>query len=402
MSSLENVPFELRAEARWVCWRREERGGKTTKLPVCAATGRMAKITDPTTWATFGDAVAAVARWRCDGVGFVLGPDRAYTGLDLDHVLADGALDPAYRWVVDEAGTYTKVSPSGDGLHLIFRGSKPAGAERSRRGQPGGIVVEMYDHDRYFTVTGDVFEGHGAITENPLVVERAYRRWIEPEGTCGQRALKSDLPDGPDAPGAAVAAVEGAESSGDSELIERMCSSRNGGAIRTLLAGDCSAQGGDHSAADMALCSHLAFWCAGDAVRMDRISRASGLMRDKWDSRRGGITYGAQTIVRAVSVSARRRGTYRAASWERCGCGRLAGRMLGARGALRAVRRAATGGAAAPGGSPASSGVRPSRGLGRGCGAVGDPGRARGTRCHPPRPPNRGLDERSVSAVRAA
>ena len=80
-----------------------------------------------------------------------------------------------------------------------------------------------------------------------------------------------------------------------------MCFSRNGVAIRALLAGDCSAQGGDHSAADMALASHLAFWCAGDAARMDRIFRASGLMRDKWDSRRGGTTYGAQTIERAIS-----------------------------------------------------------------------------------------------------
>ena len=66
------------------------------------------------------------------------------------------------------------------------------------------------------------------------------------------------------------------------------------------MSGDCSAQGGDRSAADMALCSQLAFWCAGDAARMDRIFRRSGLMRDKWDSRRGGTTYGAQTIERAI------------------------------------------------------------------------------------------------------
>lgn len=99
--ALARVPAELRAEARWVCWRREERGGRATKLPVCAANGRMAKSTDPATWATFEDAVAAVGRWRCDGVGFVFGPDRASTGLDLDHVIEDGVLDAAYRWVVE-------------------------------------------------------------------------------------------------------------------------------------------------------------------------------------------------------------------------------------------------------------------------------------------------------------
>lgn len=284
--ALARVPRELKIEPRWVCWRREERGGRATKLPVDAHTGRMAKSTDPATWATFEEAVAAVGRWRCDGVGFVFGPDRAFTGLDLDHVISDGALDPAYRWVVEEAGTYTEVSPSGDGLHLIFRGAKPQGAERSRKGQPGGRVVEMYDHDRYFTVTGDVFEGRGALAENPGVIEKAYRTWIEPERAAAQPPLS-------EAPAAGADMDDGA-------LLERMYASRSGDAIRALMAGDCSAQGGDRSAADMALCSHLAFWCAGDADRMDRIFRRSGLMRDKWDSRRGGTTYGAQTIERAI------------------------------------------------------------------------------------------------------
>lgn len=283
--ALARVPAELRAEARWVCWRREERGGKTTKLPVCAANGRMAKSTDPATWATFEEAVAAVGRWRCDGVGFVFGPDRAFTGLDLDHVIEGGVLDPAYRWVVDEAGTYTEVSPSGDGLHLIFRGSKPDWAQRSRKGQPGGRVVEMYDHDRYFTVTGCILEGRGTLAENPEVVERAYRTWIEPERAVAQPTL--------------AAAGTGGDMD-DEALLERMYASRSGDAIRALMAGDCGAQGGDRSAADMALCSHLAFWCAGNAARMDRIFRRSGLMRDKWDSRRGGTTYGAQTIEHAV------------------------------------------------------------------------------------------------------
>ena len=288
MASLEYVPAELRAEARWVCWRREERGGKATKIPVCAANGRMAKSTDPATWATFDEAVAAVGRWRCDGVGFVFGPDRAYTGLDLDHVLVDGALDAAYRWVVEQAGTYTEVSPSGDGLHLIFRGSKPDWAQRARKGQPGGRVVEMYDRDRYFTVTGAVFEGHDAISENPTVVERAYRTWIEPEAAA-QPALSA-------------AGTSSSDGMDDDALLERMYTSRSGDAIRALMAGDCSAQGGDRSAADMALCSHLAFWCGRDAGRMDRIFRRSGLMRDKWDSRRGGSDVtAAQTIERAIA-----------------------------------------------------------------------------------------------------
>jgi hypothetical protein len=283
---LSRVPAELRAEPRWVCWRAQARDGRTTKLPVNPSTGRMASSTDATTWSDFDTAIAAVGRWHASGVGFVFAPDRAFTGLDLDHVISGGALADAYRWVVSEAHTYCEVSPSGDGLHLIFRGSKPEGATRCRRG-----CVEMYDHDRFFTVTGDVFEGHGRLGSNPSVVERAYRTWIDPSLGAGMR--QAEIPGGGGAAGDAGAPD-------DAELVRRMRASRNGAAIGALLDGDLSAYGGDHSAADMALCSSLAFWCAGDADRMDRIFRASGLMRDKWDSRRGGSTYGAQTIARAL------------------------------------------------------------------------------------------------------
>ena len=61
----------------------------------------------------------------------------------------------------------------------------------------------------------------------------------------------------------------------DAELVRRMRASRNGAAIGALLDGDMSAYGDDHSAADMALCSSLAFWCAGDAGRLPKIGRAS-------------------------------------------------------------------------------------------------------------------------------
>ena len=291
MGALSRVPAELRAEPRWVCWRRVERGGRATKAPVDARSGRMAKSTDAATWASFDEAAAAAGRLGCDGVGFVFGPDRAFTGLDLDHVIVGEELLPEYCWVVEEAGTYTEVSPSGDGLHLIFRGGKPDVATRCRRSQAGGQTVEMYDRDRFFTVTGDVFEGHGELAANPGVVERAYRTWIEPDTEQDGRSS---------AVAAGTAAARDGDGMSDAELVERMLASRSGKAIRALMAGDCSAQDGDRSAADMALCSHLAFWCAGDAGRMDRIFRASGLMRDKWDSRRGGSTYGAQTVARAI------------------------------------------------------------------------------------------------------
>ena len=274
-----------------------EKNGRRTKMPVCAATGRMASSTDASTWCSFEQAVSNVARVGGSGVGFVFGPDRAYTGLDLDHVLHDGVLEPGYQWVVDAAGTYTEVSPSGDGLHLYFRGSKPDGAERCRKGP-----VEMYDHDRFFTVTGVPFTGCREVACKPEVVERAYRAWIEPV----EDARQPTLADAAAVRGGVAGGNEGGDytdgvdSMSDDELIDRMVRSRNGNEVKALLDGDMGAYGNDHSAADIALCNKLAFWCAGDEARMDRIFRTSGLMRDKWDSRRGGTTYGAQTIQAAV------------------------------------------------------------------------------------------------------
>ncbi len=87
MSRWERVPAELKAQSRWACWRLGERAGRRTKMPVCARTGRMASSTDAATWCDFDEAVAACDRMKCSGVGFVFGPNRAYTGLDLDHAL---------------------------------------------------------------------------------------------------------------------------------------------------------------------------------------------------------------------------------------------------------------------------------------------------------------------------
>ena len=54
------------------------------------------------------------------------------------------------------------------------------------------------------------------------------------------------------------------------------------------------------SEADMALCSHLAFWTEKDPAQIDRLFRQSGLMRDKWDRPQAGTTYGAITIQKAI------------------------------------------------------------------------------------------------------
>jgi NrS-1 polymerase HBD domain len=71
---------------------------------------------------------------------------------------------------------------------------------------------------------------------------------------------------------------------------------RNGGDVEALWRGETGRYDGDDSRADMALVAHLRFWTGADRARVDRLFRRSGLMRPKWDERRGTRTYGERTL----------------------------------------------------------------------------------------------------------
>lgn len=150
----QNIPEELRERRQWVVWRREPRGEKVTKVPYCARTGGPASSTDPKTWATFAKALSASRRF--DGVGFVFTAQDPYVGVDLDECRdpETGAVAPWAQEIVDRLHSYTEVTPSGAGVHIICRGALPPG--RRKAGQ-----VEMYDSGRFFTMTGDLLTDSG-------------------------------------------------------------------------------------------------------------------------------------------------------------------------------------------------------------------------------------------------
>src|SRR5690242_3673621 len=101
MNQQANIPYarneaalaELQARPQWVCWRKERRSGKWTKVPYAPLTGKKAASDNPQTWTSYAQAVQAQRAGKYDGVGFVFQQD--YTGVDLDHcVNSDGSIDP--------------------------------------------------------------------------------------------------------------------------------------------------------------------------------------------------------------------------------------------------------------------------------------------------------------------
>jgi len=118
-------------------------------------TGRNASSTDSATWATYAEATAAQMRYRWHGVGFVLNGD-GIVGIDLDDCLKligddEYKSSNLARYVMDIAPSYTEVSPSGTGLHIIGTGT----LERAIKATINGDAVEVYSTGRYLTYTDE-------------------------------------------------------------------------------------------------------------------------------------------------------------------------------------------------------------------------------------------------------
>lgn len=289
-----NFPQELLTHDQWVVWRFETRPGqdKPTKVLYNPATGTRADSTAPTTWAPFDHACAAFNRGSWAGMGFVVTEDDPYVGIDIDHCIVNGQLsDNARRWV-DLLNSYTEITPSQNGVRVWVRGVKPG--DRCKNAKAG---VEIYQAERFFTVTGAHFDGTPRTINSRQKALTALYRELFPE--------EQPAPPLPTTPQPARDAIP----QDDQELLQRMFAARNGAAIRSLWQGQNHGHVGpdgqpDESAADLALCNHLAFWTGCDAQRMDRMFRQSGLMRPKWDRKaRQGETYGQGTIARAIAAT---------------------------------------------------------------------------------------------------
>jgi hypothetical protein len=292
----DGIPSELRQLPQWVGWRYERRKEKWTKVPV-SPTGSAASATDPKTWAAFDQAFAAYCRHKWDGIGFVFSTGGGFAGVDLDDCRdpKTGTLAAWAAAIVSDLDSYTEVSPSGTGVKVFLRGAVPVGG--NRRGN-----VEMYDHGRYFALTGQRLDGSppNVNDRGPQLAElhrRVFDTASPPPGlaACNGRASPNRC---------TTRATNGSSTFSDDELVRRASADANGDKFTRLWSGDTSGYDSD-SEADLALCRLLAFWTGPDPERIDRLFRQSGLMRNKWDERRGEKTYGQRTIAKADSDEAR-------------------------------------------------------------------------------------------------
>lgn len=287
----DNIPAELKALRQWVCYRIEERHGKPTKIPYRTdRAGRgNAKSNDSSTWHTYEEVVEAFGkpRNRFDGIGFVLSESDPYVFIDLDHVVSDaGDIQPWARELIERIQSYTELSQSGTGIHIIARAKKPGPRCRTHE-RP---QFEIYDDVRLVVFTGGLLPGASAqISGAQQAVREVYFEVFgdNPRNVPPKETARNVRPVG----------------MSDPVLIEKALSAQNGEKFERLWHGNAGEYDDDASAADMALCCMLAYWADRDPVRIDRLFRESGLMRDKWDELRGPQTYGQITIDAAIGMT---------------------------------------------------------------------------------------------------
>ncbi|WP_197052511.1 phage NrS-1 polymerase family protein [Halobellus rufus] len=294
----EAIPETLRERDQWVCWREEERDGKPTKIPVTPGAGRFASATESETWASFEAALDYSETEHADGVGFVFTDDDPIVGIDLDDCRdpETGDVDDDAQDIIARLDSYTEVSPSGTGYHVLITGTLPDG--RNRRGS-----VELYDTARFFTVTGDHVERTPTrVARRQDALTAIHREYVQEAER--DTASESEQRGGAAARSPTTGAADVDVDLEDEDLLEKARNASNGEKFERLWNGNTVGYD-SQSEADMALCCLLAFWTGGDRTQMEQLFRQSGLMREKWDEVHyaDGSTYGEKTIERAIATT---------------------------------------------------------------------------------------------------
>lgn len=279
--------------SRWCCWRAEwSDRPKPAKVPY-GTKGQRLKVSEADKWLTFEEAARLYSTGGFDGVGLLMGSLDFVTGLDLDGCFdSDGNVIESQSQVVAdflEIGGYVEVSPSGTGLRQFVRGFRL----EDYREKTGPLEIYDNDSSRYLTMTGCIYPSEVAAGKVVLVqaqLEAFIMKHME------------RVPDAPPMEFDSSKFGSGGRETGEVLALLRRNNKR--GKVTRLLDGNLGDHDGDHSVADLALCCEAAYFCRDPKV-IDEIMRGSGLMRQKWDEKRGKQTYGQRTIHKALSAQVR-------------------------------------------------------------------------------------------------
>ena len=160
----EDIPEELKEKEIFGAWRFEDtKDKKNSKVPYSLVTGNKARVNVPLDFTSFDKAVEKLS--TNDGLAIRI--DEDMIAIDLDHCVKNGEIsDWAMEILEHFPNSYIEYSPSGTGLHILclYYGKYDKSSYKLRNGN-----VEVYPGrvtNRFFTVTGNVYQQGELVTEN--------------------------------------------------------------------------------------------------------------------------------------------------------------------------------------------------------------------------------------------
>lgn len=162
----DNIPAEIRGLKRWVVWKAQKDEGrdKVRKIPCSPLTSEAIGAVERWMehWVTADEACAAAIERQFNGIGFVFKERENCVGVDFDDArdATTGSIDPVVSDWLRWFPSYTEVSPSGTGIHVIGKGhiSRALTATALPNSK---ATVEIYSDGRYFTWTGQRLNEEG-------------------------------------------------------------------------------------------------------------------------------------------------------------------------------------------------------------------------------------------------
>lgn len=247
-------------------------------------------------------ALQVLQSWQGDkpvGIGYALQDDDPFVFLDMDEYTSGGKWLPLVGQFYERLkGAAFEVSSSRKGCHFFGAVSQPlkhANKNISHR-------LELYSSGRFVALTGLNATGD-CLTDCTQALQGIIAEYFVPRAVAMCEWSGEGPRDDWDGP------------TDDADLIRIACNSTSvkaafggGATFRQLWQCEAdklvavwppSSEKGDfdRSSADMALATHLAFWTGCDAPRMERLMKASGLLRDKYQR----ADYMQMTVGKAIA-----------------------------------------------------------------------------------------------------
>ncbi len=259
------------------------------------------------------------------GVGIALSGTGVF-GIDLDNVVRIERDDNGNekRFMTSEAhqimtsiGSYTEISPSGEGLHILALGKLPENVKKIAKPKPDIFHTEKAEYQLfdsgYMTISGRVVGSFdiGEKSEEIAVVYERFFREVAPIDTLDQKKpdVRRILSPAKRNLSPVVSGVSGytferwdkeMDSLSEEDILGRIFESGSTGAkVKSLYDGDMSDYDNDHSRADQALVSFL-YSFTQDRNLTERFFRSSKLYRETGKSK----NYIKRTLDKAESASA--------------------------------------------------------------------------------------------------